>query len=372
MSWNMLENTPEVAPLLVRLYDTHKLYGLAKDHNPDARSELTGVMVDLLKIELSENEKELITDVLMTLMRQAEVDLRMALADRLAVMDNVPLRMILHLANDDILVADPVLRQSPVLQDMDLIYIIKAKGPDHWRAIARRENITTAVIDCLTDTRDLTTAVTLTQNNDITFSNKSLGTLALMATTSDALARPLLMREDAPPELASRLYEYVGQELKQYIIENFSTKDASIAAHVLKDVTTEFREATAERFEPSVQMLAAADILMEKGSLKAQTMIQALRRGQYAYFTALFSVYCGLSTQTVQQILKQENGQGLAIACRATSIVKNDFMSMYLLTNKMRNGGAKIVNQVELGNALRYFEKVTTAQARKILSQSRQ
>jgi uncharacterized protein (DUF2336 family) len=370
MSWNMLQNTPEVAPLLVRLYDTHKLYGLAKDDNPDARSELTGVMVDLLKIELSENEKELITDVLMTLMRQAAVDLRMALADRLAVLDNVPLRMVLHLANDEIMVAEPVLHQSPVLQDMDLIYIIKAKGPDHWRAIARRDSITPNVVDCLAETRDLTTAVILTENHDL--SEKAMQTIALMATTSDALARPLLMRDDVPAEMAAKLYEYVGQELKHYILQNYSGDHAVIAARTLETVTSEFREAAVEKYEPNAQMLIAADLLMEKGSLKAQTMIQALRRGQYAYFIALFSVYCGLTTTTVQQILKQENGQGLAIACRATTIIKADFLSMYLLTNKIRNGGAKIVNQVELGNALRYFEKVTTAQARKILSQSRQ
>ena len=70
--------------------------------------------------------------------------------------------------------------------------------------------------------------------------------------------------------------------------------------------------------------------------------------------------------------MKQENGQGLAIACRATSLTKGDFMSLYLLTGRMRHEGGKIVNQTELSNALRYFDKVTTAQARRILADSRQ
>lgn len=372
MSFNMLQSTPEVAPLLVRLYDSHKLYGLAKDENPDARAELTSVMVDLLKIDLNDNEKELITDVLMTLMRQAETDLRMALADRLAVMDNVPLRMVLHLANDDIIVADPVLRQSPILQDMDLIYIIKAKGPEHWRAIARRDTLDMSVVDVLADTKDLTTAVILTEKEQTPISDKAMHVFTTMAMTSDALARPLLMREDMPNELALRLYEYVGHELKQYIHANFQGEALHAADVALSDVTHEFRHATVQRYAPSEQMVAAAELLMEKGALKVDTMTQSLRRGQFAYFIALFSVYCGLSPQTVEQILKQESGQGLAIACRATSIMKNDFVSIYLLTNRLRNGTVKIINQAELGGALRYFEKVTTAQARKILTQSRQ
>ena len=372
MSFNMLESTPEVAPLLVRLYDTHKLYGLAKDENPNARSELTTVMVDLLKINLNENEKELITDVLMTLMRQAETDLRMALADRLAVLDNVPLRMILHLANDDIIVADPVLRQSPVLQDMDLIYIIKAKGPEHWRAIARREALGSSVVDSLAETKDVVTAVLVTENSQNNISDKAMNTFTTLAMGSDTLARPLLMREDMPEALALKLYEYVGQELKQYILDHYDADAAQAASVALNDVTKEFREAVALRYTPSEQMIAAAELLMEKGSLKVDTMTQSLRRGQFGYFIALFSVYCGLSPLTVEQILKQESGQGLAVACRATSIIKNDFVSIYLLTNRLRNGGAKIVNQNELAGALRYFEKITTAQARKILSQSRQ
>lgn len=368
----MLESTPEVAPLLVRLYDTHKLYGLAQDDNPDARAELTSVMVDLLKVELNDTEKELITDVLMTLMRQAETDLRMALADRLAVMDNVPLRMVLHLANDEIIVADPVLRQSPVLQDMDLIYIIKAKGPEHWRAIAHREQLDRNVVDVLADTKDLTTAVILSENPQTPMSEKALGIFTTLAMTSDALARPLLMREDMTDVLAQRLYDYVGQELKNYIHRHYQGEALHAADIALSDVTAEFRHATAHRYMPSMQMVVAAELLMEKGALKIDTMTQALRRGQFAYFIALFSTYCRLSPQTVEQILKQESGQGLAIACRATSIMKNDFVSIYLLTNRLRNGAVKVMNQAELASALRYFERITTAQARKILSQSRQ
>lgn len=368
----MLESTPEVAPLLVRLYDTHKLYGLAEDENPDARAELTSVMVDLLKVDLNDNEKELITDVLMTLMRQAEVDLRMALADRLAVMDNVPLRMVLHLANDDIIVADPVLRQSPVLQDMDLIYIIKAKGAEHWRAIAQRDNLNGGVVDVLAETRDVPTAIILTENAQAPMTEKSLGLFTTLAMTSDALARPLLMRADMTDTLAQRLYDYVGQELKAYIHTHYKGEALHAADVALSDVVSEFRNASVQRYVPSEQMMAAAELLMEKGALKIDTMTQSLRRGQFAYFIALFSVYCRLSPQTVEQILKQESGQGLAVACRATSIMKNDFISIYLLTNRLRNGAIKIMSQNELAGALRYFEKITTAQARKILSQSRQ
>lgn len=366
----MLENAPEVAPLLVRLYDTHNLYALAQDKDPQARGELTSVMVDLMQLDLNPSEKELITDVLMALMRQAEKDLRAALAERLAAKESVPLRIVLHLASDEIAVADSVLRNSPVLQDMDLVYLVKSKGKEHWRSIARRENLGDKVVDSLAETRDLATAVILTENKNQHLTDNAVKIFANMARSSDKLARPLLMREELPAAVAGRLYEYVGQELKDYIVRTFGENAAS-AAVSLNDVVLEFRGAAESKYVPSEDMRSAADQLMKKGILNAGMMLDTLRRGQIASFISMFATYCGLTPETAEHILRQENGQGLAIACRATGLVKSDFLNIYLLTNRVRSGG-KIVNQSELAAALHYFDKVTTAQARKILAQSKQ
>src|SRR5262245_34641947 len=130
MDLSFLDKSSGVTPILVRLYDSHKLYGLAKDKKPMARAELTSAVSDLLDMDLSPRESELIADVLIALMRQAEKDLRLALAERLSVSDKAPLRLILQISNDDIDIAAPVLRNSNVLGDLDLIYIIKSKSAE--------------------------------------------------------------------------------------------------------------------------------------------------------------------------------------------------------------------------------------------------
>jgi len=151
MDLSFLDKSSNVTPLLVRLYDSHKLHGLAQDEKPLARVELVTAVSELLEMELSPRESELMADVMISLMRQAEVDLREALAERLAVLDNVPLRLVLQLSNDEIDVARPVLKKSTVLGDMDLIYIVKSKGPEYWQAIAQREEISNQVINLLSD-----------------------------------------------------------------------------------------------------------------------------------------------------------------------------------------------------------------------------
>ena len=128
MDLSFLDKSSDVTPLLVRLYDSHKLYGLAKDKKPLARAELMSIISDLLGMNLSPRESELIADVLIALMRQAEKDLRQALAERLSMLEKAPLRLILQISHDEIEIAAPVLRNSAVLGELDLIYIIKSKG----------------------------------------------------------------------------------------------------------------------------------------------------------------------------------------------------------------------------------------------------
>ncbi|MDB5490479.1 MAG: hypothetical protein JWO78_328, partial [Micavibrio sp.] len=124
-----------MAPILVRLYESQKLYSLASDETPAARAELTGAIAALLEKDLPVGERELVSDLLINLMRQAEKDLREALSERLSTMEHAPLRIVLHMANDEISIARPVLRHSPVLSDLDLMYIIKSKDASYWQEI---------------------------------------------------------------------------------------------------------------------------------------------------------------------------------------------------------------------------------------------
>lgn len=111
LTLEMLNRSPEIGSLLVQLHDKHKLYTLAKNCHPESRAELASIMADLLRIKLTPTESELITDVLMSLMRQAGDNLKRAVAERLSTIEGVPLRLVVHLANEKIVIARPILEQ---------------------------------------------------------------------------------------------------------------------------------------------------------------------------------------------------------------------------------------------------------------------
>ncbi len=365
----LLDNSTKAAPLLVKLHDRHKMYQLAQDPKPEARTELASIMSDLLMVDLSPAEHELITDVLMALINQAEVHLRRAVAERLSVMENVPLRMIVHLANDEIEVADPVLRRSRVLHDMDLMYIVESKGPEYWRSIAMRPCISDQLINSLVETKDVRTAINLTENKNITLTEKAIKSFVEMARFSAALSKPLVEREELSEELIVKLYQFVGAEIKNYIRANFDLDLKEVVDETTNNIINDFRTSMRGEFIPTKQMIAVAEALMSAKRLTSDILVDNLRRGQTASFIAMLSVYAGLPITVVIEMLQQKNGQALAVACKAKRISKSDFVTIFLLTARVRSGA--VVNQGVLNKALSYYDAIKTTDAEAILNQSR-
>lgn len=366
MDLRLFEKSPDVTPILVRLYDNHRLYSLAKDETPLARAELTGAVVELLEKDLGPRERELISDVLISLMRQAESDLRQALSERLAVIETVPLRVALHIANDEITVATPMLKSSAAFSDLDLLYIIKGKGAEYWRAIAARAGLSDGVMNVLAETREPGTAMVLAQNDKIHLTRRTAEILGDMAEGSEELARPLLMRSDLPDVVARHLYEYVGQELRQYIRDYFGVQD-KVVLNAVDDVVFEFSDGNRRKmFMPTYQATEAADLMARAGRLNLHVIMETLQRGQFGSFIAMFSRHYHIPVRTVHEIMSEQGGKSLAITCKALNLTKGDLSRIYMMTQRLRSED-RIVDHKELLKSLSAYDRVDQAQARELL-----
>lgn len=363
MDLRILEKSPDLTPFLVRLYDSQNNYDHTHNQNPEAGTELAGVIGELVEKDMGPFEQEMVSDLLISLLRQAEKDLRQALAQRLSTIENAPLRVILHIANDEISVARPVLQTSSVLSDLDLLYIIKGKSPEYWQAIASRKNLSNSVMDVLAETRDAKTAHVLAGNTDIRLTLKAANIIGTMAEGDENLARPLLMRSDLPEEIARHLYAYVGQELKSYIKGHFGDQGQQFEQNV-DDVLFEFVDSSKTRkFMPTENMMIAAKAMAEAGHLTMISIMAPLERGQYASFIAMFSQLSGLSAEDSYDLFSDSSARMLAITCRALGLSKGELARIYMMTQRIRSED-RIVDHQELMRAISTFENITVEKAR--------
>jgi hypothetical protein len=369
MDLNVFDKSPEMKGILVQLYEANKLYSQSKKSKGPARIELSKAIAELFHLELSAREKELVADVLISLSRQAEKEMRRALSEKLSKIDTVPLSLILHLANDEISIAAPILKNSRVLNDLDLLYIVKSKGADYWQVIASRANLRVEVVDALASTRDIGTAIVLTANERIHMTGYALQILSEMAQETEMLAGSLLKRPEMPASLAFVLYDHVGTALKDYINAFFEKPDIQVDMAV-DDILVDFvNSEPLPEFMPDDDMIKRAKEQKRLQFLTTDMMMTAIKDGDIKNFIAMFSVHTDISIQKTHNFLMQACPKGFVIACRAFGIQKNDFSRIFLLTHKMRSKDRMVDHKI-LIDLLEYFDTVRPEKALRIVSRT--
>lgn len=362
--------------LLVGLYDTHRDYSRVQSGDPAFKESLCVQMTDLLSSTNRVADREMITDVLIALLRQSSIDLKAALAERLSTLEYVPLRLLLQLINDDIAVARPILKSSPALNDLDLLYIIQSRDTTFWQVIAGRRAICENVIDALVDTHDVPTARVLIDNETITLSGYSVGVLSDMAQTAHELAQPLLSRKDVPESVSRALYALVGDAITSSLERAAGTGEMSFdevadVRRVVSDVIVEFSNSYVDSsdFIPTPAMMRASEMFMEQGKLNPVLMLRTLNRGQVSSFVAQLSVYCGLPFAVVVPMLRQQDGKGFALVARSCAMGRAEFLALF--EQIQRHVQRKIEGDI-LGRdkAAGYFDRLSVDVARKIMKRN--
>lgn len=319
----------------------------------------------LCKEHLTTNEAQRATELTMDLIRQAEVDLRQALAERLALETKVPVEIIIFLANDEIAVAESVLCKSPVLSEHDLSYIIAGKDGPYWRAIARRTSISTAIADKLVNTGDTSTMRSLLDNKDVVLSKGSMKKIIGASVVDESLQAPIMQRPEMDATLATTLYTCVGHALKSEIARRFPL-EAEAIEEALEDLVAEFSRSAAGLHEPTPEMAALSSRFHERNGITADLMIRTLRRGQVGFFVSLFSARTGLKAQDALRLMRKDSGHAFALACRAIGISKAEFASLFMLAGDVR--GQRVTSPEILAKTLTYYEALREFDVQRVMT----
>lgn len=356
-----------INPVLAKLYLSHGIRAEAiSTMSSEDRTDLCDDVASLIEMAERPTDREMAADILLSLLRHAEKNLKEAISERLSVLDKAPLRLILQFINEDIDIAKPVLRKSPVLNDLDLLYIIQSRDSPFWQAIAQRQNLGENVIETLVDTKDIITAKNLVENNDVIFSDYALGRIVRLASEADILNECLIDRvQSLKGDFARRIYAYAGESLKTVLIEKCGDFSQDVS-QTLEDVLAEFTVAPPPHFMPTASMLKAAELFMKEGKINRTLMLNTLKRGQIGSFIAQFSKFTQLPVPVVVAMLQQKSGRSLAIASKANGIDRNDFLVIFNFTRKTM--GEDYLSSADVATALGDYDRMTPDVARQLMN----
>jgi uncharacterized protein (DUF2336 family) len=369
-----MPNPPEV--------EMQELLDLARDKSVTGRTRLVQVVGDLFFEEsgtINERERRLMTEILQQLIHDVEQSVRKALADRLAEEKDAPRELVTILANDEIDVANKILRNSAVLQDLELIEIIQHRTFEHQLTIAMRNNVSEAVSDALVETGNVKVIQTLIENSSAVISENTMEYLVNESKTREPYQKSLLDRPDFSPHLAKRMYWWVSAALRKHIVEEYKIDPTELDQKIestIKDLLGEPRddiedeEAFSEGEIIDTQTVARATRLARKladtNAITPALLLQTLRKGEVRMFEGMFAQVTGLRTNLVRRLIYEPGGEGLAIACKAIDMNKPDFGSLFLLSRAARPGD-KTVDPTEVARVMKFYDRVRADTARKVL-----
>ncbi|WP_374655882.1 DUF2336 domain-containing protein [Dongia sp.] len=355
--------------------DGEQLLALARLRSDESRAELFAVMGDLFHDRndvLSAQERALMQDILEKLIGEVARDVRRKLALRLADAPGLPRELAVLLANDEIDVATPILLRSAVLQDIDLIEVIRHRSRQHILTVAMRRDLSSAVSDALVETGDRDVIRTLLENQDSNISRVTLAYLVEQSKSVDEFQEPLVRRRDLPSELARRMVYWVAAALRQALLDRFDIDPATLDDRLEPVVKEEVREAAADAEADSAADVLARALGADR-QLTPRLLLQTLRKGEIQLFEAMFAEMSGLRLRLITRIAYEPGGQGLAVVTRAMGLNREEFATIFLLTRRARvgQGGGAGFAPADLGRALEFFDRLSHAAAETVLTRWR-
>jgi uncharacterized protein (DUF2336 family) len=335
-----------------KLENLDALLDLARDKSNTSREILMATITDLFADTgrvLSESERILSEDILRRLIEDVEVSVREALSERLSVLPNAPKPLLIKLADDEISVALPILKQSTVLHDTDLIEMVRQKSMEHRLAIAMRKSVSEEVSDSLVAHEEDNVVVTLLRNNGAKFHPVTMSRLVDESQNKENYQEPLLDRRDLDPVLARRMYWWVSAALRTHILENFkvdsATLDDAMEAAVHDVVGDEDLAVTVDNAQASVDPdsnIESLEDLLAQSEVAGDQLVAQLRKGEVAVFQSALARQTRLRPTLLNRLIYEQGGEGLAIICRAQDMSPKIFSAIYRMTRAATADGAEL------------------------------
>lgn len=350
-----------------------KLLNLAQQRELDGKGGLAASIAKMClepDANLTVEQTQLTFEILKELIGEVEMEVRRYVADYIAHRTDVPNELLEFLANDTIHVAYPVLVYSEQLEDSFLVDLIDRKQRGHHMAVAERPAISTMVSNALVATNDDLVAGKLLENPGALIADHEMEILVERSIESPQLQHKLLSRNDISDDIAKRMYIWVGETTRQYILRNFDMPDDLVNASISDAVGKATHDLFASNQEKeALERSRSSEINVISPAITDKLYKTLMIDGKQAFIVEY--AYCTGVTITVAEMafdLTQVNT--IAAACKAIRFTKVQFEELLKLFLQEKFSSYENGSLIQKASA--YFSRLDAAKADTYLENWRQ
>jgi uncharacterized protein (DUF2336 family) len=304
---------------------------------------------------------DLFDGVLTSLVPHAELAARIELAERLSVLENAPRGLVGQLAHEDeIAIAGPVLRRSPVLDEQMLVEIASMKGQGHLLAMTERPTLSPELTDVIIDRGDRDVVRRAAGNVGAAFSSNGYSTLIKRAGQDGVLTVRLGQRDDLSPaqlkDLLSGSIDVIRRRLLQVAKPERQTAIKQ-AMTVINGVT---EQAEVRDFIPAQRTVLA---LHRDGALGEGALLNFAKVFKYEESIATLAVMTGVKIETLDRLIGGDRYDPILIAGKTIGIEWQTVRALIML----RLGPNRSASPADIENARLNYQRLMPSTAQRVV-----
>jgi uncharacterized protein (DUF2336 family) len=301
--------------------------------------------------------------VLSDLVPRSELGLRTELAERLSLLANAPRGLVGRLAREDELsVAGPLLRRSPVIDEKLLIEIAGLKGQGHLLAMAERSALSADVTDIIVRRGDRETVRRAAGNAGANFSQIGYSVLVKRAGQDGVLTLAVGQRADLSERHLKDLLAGSIDVIRRRLLEVVKPDRQSAIKLVMSEISGVPERIVSRRdFAPAQRTILA---LHGAGQLNEAALLGFAKAHKYEESVAALSALSAVKIATLDRLIAGDRHDPVLILGKVLGLEWATVRALVLL----RMGANRVPSPTDIENTRTNFARLMPSSAERVVN----
>ena len=339
---------------------------IVKNGDPNRRAEAARRISELFlhgAANFRPEHVDLFDGILIDLVPHTEIAARAALAERLSMLAKAPRGLVGQLARDDeISIAGPLLRRSPVIDQVALIEIARFKGQGHLLAMSERPALSPDLTDVIVRRGDREVVRCAAGNTGAEFSHAGYSVLIRRASQDGVLTLAVGQRDDlSGPQLRDLLAGSVDI-VRRRLLEVVKPGRQADIKQAMSEMSGEPERVESRRnFAPAQRAILA---LHNAGELNETALLGFAKALKYEESVAALAAMSGVKIGTLDHLISGDRHDPILIAGKAVGLEWATVRALILL----RLGLNRVPAPADIETARVNFARLMPSTAERVVS----
>jgi uncharacterized protein (DUF2336 family) len=311
---------------------------------------------------LRSDHVDLFDGILIDLVPHTELGSRADLAERLSLLANAPRALVGQLAREDeILIAGPLLRRSPVIDEEVLLEIAGLKGQGHLLAMSERPTLSPNLTDVIVHRGDREVVRRAAGNAGAAFSQTGYSTLIRRAGQDGVLTLTVGKRDDLSNRQLKDLLEGSIEVIRRRLLEVVSPARQIAIRQVMSEMSGEPEQVESHRdFAPAQRTIQA---LHREGQLNEAALLGFAKAYKYEESVAALAAISGVKIATLDRLISGDRFDPILIVGKMIALEWATVRSLIL----MRLGQNRVPSPADIEAARVNFARLMPSTAERVV-----